>query len=247
MTTKVETEVILKLNEMTVTYGPVHALSQVDIDIKRGEIVALLGPNGAGKSTLMYALAGVLPVTRGEIIFNDQIINSLSVDQRVKLGITLVPEGRLLFGPLTTQDNLELGACHWYRKEGKSTVRRYYNGILGLFPMLKKKTNQRVESLSGGEQQIVALGRGLMARPKLLLLDEPGLGLAPVLVRQLMNTLANLRRERGMSILLAEQNARAALRIADRGYVMGAGRIIMEGLSQELRSRDKIRIAYLGR
>ena len=113
--------------------------------------------------------------------------------------------------------------------------------------MLKKKTNQRVESLSGGEQQIVALGRGLMARPKLLLLDEPGLGLAPVLVRQLMNTLANLRRERGMSILLAEQNARAALRIADRGYVMGAGRIIMEGLSQELRSRDKIRIAYLGR
>jgi len=237
---------ILELSDVAVNYGPVPALLEVSMRVNRGEIVALLGPNGAGKSTSLYAIAGVLPVTKGEIRFNGQVINGLPPEKLIKMGITLIPEGRLLFPRMMTLENLEVGAYSRYSKEKKEGVKRSLGGVFRLFPRLKERQSQEAGLLSGGEQQMLAVGRGLMSQPQLLLLDEPSLGLAPMLVRELMNTLVRLRREQGLTILLAEQNAAAALSIADRGYVMGVGKIILEGSSAELRSTEKIRVAYLG-
>jgi branched-chain amino acid transport system ATP-binding protein len=194
----------------------------------------------------MFTIAGIVPVTKGKIIFNRQPIHNLAAEQIVRLGISLVPEGGLLFAAMTTLENLELGAYRWRGKEKKGEVKRSLSDVFELFPTLKEKERQTSGTLSGGEQQMVAVGRGLMSRPQLLLLDEPSLGLSPLLVKELMDTLARLR-EQGLTILLSEQNAVAALGIADRGYVMTGGRIVMEGSSKELRSTDGIKAAYLGR
>jgi branched-chain amino acid transport system ATP-binding protein len=239
-------EILLELDHITVHYGPIRALSGLSINICEGEIVALLGPNGAGKSTLMYTIAGILPITEGQITLSRQPIHVLSVEQIVRLGITLVPEGKLLFGSMKTSENLELGAYHWVGKKKNEEIKRSMSDVFKLFPALKEKEKQAAGALSGGQQQMIAIGRGLMSRPRLLLLDEPSLGLAPILVKQLMGTLGKLREERGLTILLSEQNAMAALSIADRAYVMRGGKVIMEGSGEKLRSTDEIRIAYLG-
>jgi len=240
-----ERETLLEVRGITVYYGLVQALSEVTLNVKRGEIVALLGPNAAGKTTLMYAIAGVLPIAKGEVIFHGLPLSNLQAEQIVKKGITLVPEGRLLFGGMKTFENLELGAYHLWNRKRKAEIKEKLSNIFGLFPVLKERGNQIAGTLSGGQQQMVAIGRGLMSRPHLLLLDEPSLGLSPLLVQELMESLRKLR-EQELTILLSEQNAEAALRIADRGYVMGGGRILIEGTSKELRSTERIRTAYLG-
>lgn len=238
-------EMILELSGVTVHYGLVQALSEVNLNVKKGEIVALLGPNSAGKTTLMCAIVGVLPLTNGAILFNGRPINNLPTEEIINSGITLVPEGRLLFGAMKTSENLELGAYHLWGRKKKREIQENLDNVFKLFPTLKERRNQVAGTLSGGQQQMVAIGRGLMSRPQLLLLDEPSLGLAPMLVKELMDTLNKLR-EQELTILLSEQNAEAALSIADRGYVMGGGKILIEGSSEELRSTDKIRSAYLG-
>jgi len=238
-------QILLEMKNIIVHYGLIQALSEVTIKVRKGEIVALLGPNASGKSTLMYTIAGVLPITKGEILFNGQPIHHLAAEQVVRSGISLVPEGRLLFSAMKTLENIELGAYHWRSKEKKREVKESYGRIFKLFPIIKERKDQIAGTLSGGQQQMVAIGRGLMSRPQLLLLDEPSLGLAPILVKDLMETLERLK-EQGLTILLSEQNAVAALSIADRGYVMGNGKVIMEGSREELLSTDKIKAAYLG-
>jgi len=236
---------ILELSRVTVHYGPVEALSEVSVNVRKGEIVALLGPNSAGKTTLMHTIVGILPITSGEILFNERRLNNLPTERIIRAGISLVPEGRLLFGAMKTMENLELGAyLLWGNREKKNIVRKLAD-IFKVFPVVEKRRNQLAGTLSGGEQQMVAIGRGLMSRPQLLLLDEPSLGLAPLMVKELMVTLRKLR-EQELTILLSEQNAAAALSIADRGYVMGGGRILLEGSSEELRSTERIKTAYLG-
>ena len=180
-------------------------------------------------------------------MFNGEVINNLPIEQIVKLGLTLIPEGRLLFPGLRTSDNLELGAYHRRGKEKKEEIKHTYNNVVKLFPVIKERERQIAGTLSGGEQQMLAIGRGLMSRPQLLLLDEPSLGLAPILVGEVMSTLDRLRREQGITILIAEQNVEAVLSIADRGYVLDTGTITMEGSRKELRSTDAVRAAYLGR
>jgi len=240
-----EEKTILEINKITVHYGQVQALSGVSIRIHRGEIVALLGPNATGKSTLLCSIAGVSPITDGEILFEGNPISNLPAEQIVRLGVTLVPEGRSLFNAMKTIENLELGAYSWWGRGKKEEMKRNLSNVFKLFPALREKKDQIAGTLSGGQQQMVAIGRGLMSRPQLLLLDEPCLGLAPVLVKELMDTLLKLK-EQELTILLSEQNAVAALNIADRGYVMGRGKIVLEGSSKELLSTDKVKAAYLG-
>lgn len=244
--TQEKSQTILELGSLTVNYGLMQALSEINLHIDKGEIVAILGPNAAGKTTLMYAITGIVPITKGKITFNGQNIINLGPEQIVRLGISLVPEGRLLFPGMKTIENLELGAYHYKGRNRKENMKIGLDEVFELFPILKDRRNQMAGTLSGGQQQMLALGRGLMSKPELLLLDEPSLGLAPLLVKEVMNTLMKLK-ERGLTILFSEQNALAALSIADRGYVVNAGKVVMEGDSQQLRSMDKIRIAYLGK
>jgi branched-chain amino acid transport system ATP-binding protein len=236
---------ILEVVDLGVNYGIVQALSNINIHVQKGEIVTLLGPNGAGKSTLVLAIAGILPISNGKVVFNGQTVNAMMAEQLVKLGITLIPEGKSLFRRMKTVENLEVGAYSLRRKQKKKEIKENINKVFNIFPNVKKRAGLEAGLLSGGEQQMVAIGRGLMSQPKLLLLDEPSLGLSPLLVKEVMNTLALLRKEQGVSILLAEQNAVAALSIADRGYVMGTGRIITEGASEDLCAMDKIKKMYL--
>jgi branched-chain amino acid transport system ATP-binding protein len=247
MTITSRSENILGLKEIMVGYGPVTILQKIDLHLREREVVTLLGANGMGKTTLLRTIAGLLPPSSGEIIFNGQSINSLSPQQIVALGIALIPEGRLLFPTMTVLDNLRLGAYHLRGKSKKEEIEKNLRIIFELFPVLEKRRKQRAGTLSGGEQQMVAVGRGLMSKPNLLLLDEPSMGLAPLVVIELMGTLNRLRNEMGMSVLLAEQNAVAALEIADRGYVMQGGKIYFEGSKEELQASGAIRAAYLGK
>ena len=237
---------LLETKDVSVNYGLIRALLSVSIHVGLGEIVCLLGPNAAGKSTLMYAVAGILRVSRGAVLFDGQNIHNLPSERIVKEGITLVPEGRLLFHGMKIYENLELGAYRWYRGGKRKELEKDLEKVFRLFPVLKARRNQQAGMLSGGEQQMVAIGRGLMSRPRMLLLDEPCLGLAPVLVNLVMKTLADLRREHGLTIFFSEQNAAAAVDIADRGYVMGSGQIATEGTGQELEATDAIRRSYFG-
>lgn len=241
---QIEANVILELKDVAVNYGPVNVLAGVSMQIHKGQIIALLGPNAAGKTTLMHTIAGLVPVQKGSIILNGEPIHNMVAEQIVKLGLTLVPEGRLLFGAMKTSENLELGAFRFGRRQ-KEERHRSFERVFKLFPIVRERHAQLAGTLSGGQQQMVAIGRGLMSRPQVLLLDEPSLGLAPVLVKELMHTLLTLK-EQGLTIVLSEQNAMAALRVADLGYVMAGGKIILTGTSHELRSREKIRAAYLG-
>ncbi|HEY0327591.1 MAG TPA: ABC transporter ATP-binding protein [Rhodopseudomonas sp.] len=222
-------------------YGRIAVLHGIDLSVHAGEVVALIGANGAGKTTLLRALSGVQPVTAGEIRFLGERIDKLSPHHRVARGILQSPEGRQVFGPLSVQDNLRLGG--YLRRDAEIEADR--EKIFAMFPVLKDKRHQAAGGLSGGQQQMLAIGRALMGKPKLLLLDEPSLGLAPLLVDQILNAVVALRSD-GITVLLVEQNAAAALEIADRGYVIETGRIVHGGPASDLLSDPKVKSAHLG-
>jgi len=237
---------MLRVHNLRTSYGNLEVLRNVSLHVDAGEIVVLIGANGAGKSTLLNTIAGLLRPRDGEILFLDKRIQSLPACKIVSRGISLVPEGRQLFAPLTVLENLILGAYSVPRKEKKEAAKARLEGIWKLFPILYQRSNQAAGTLSGGEQQMLAVGRALMSRPKLLLLDEPSMGLAPIVARAIFAAIKRLRDE-GTTILLVEQNARAALSIANRGYVLEVGMIVAEGKSEELLSSKEIVRAYLGK
>ena len=227
-------------------YGNVQALKGVSLHVNEGEIVALIGANGAGKTSTLRTISGLLAPQRGSISFRGRAIGGLPPERVVRLGISQVPENRRLFASLTVRDNLLLGAYHLSWREKRSSLTRELGQVWELFPVLKERAHQLAGTLSGGEQQMLAIGRALMSRPRLMLLDEPSLGLAPRAVRTIFDAIPRFR-ERGLTVLLVEQNARAALRIANRAYVLETGRVVMEGSSQELLDQREVQRAYLGR
>ena len=232
---------MLSIENLASGYGRIEALHDVSLEISAGEIVSLIGANGAGKSTLLRAISGVQPITAGSILFNGKGIGPLPAHARVSLGIAQVPEGRQLFLPLSVEDNLKLGAWSRRRTDLRPDIARIYE----MFPMLASLRAVLAGALSGGQQQMLAIGRALMAKPRLLLLDEPSLGLAPILVDQILQIVRSLKGE-GLTMLLIEQNARAALAIADRAYVMETGRITVSGTAAEIQSDRRVAEAYLG-
>jgi branched-chain amino acid transport system ATP-binding protein len=232
---------MLAIDNLASRYGRIEVLHGISLYVRKGEIVTLVGSNGAGKSTLMRAISGVQPIATGSIRFDDRVIDRLRPHQRVAQGIAQVPEGRQVFEPLTVEENLQLGAL--VRRDDK--ISADLDEIYTMFPVLAERRTNLAGTLSGGQQQMLAIGRALMARPKLLLLDEPSMGLAPVLVEQIFTTIGGFK-ARGITVLLVEQNANLALAIADRGYVIETGRIVMSGPGKELLNDQRIRSAYLG-
>jgi branched-chain amino acid transport system ATP-binding protein len=235
--------VLLEVRGLCVAYGKVEAVHHAGLRVEEGRIVTVIGPNGAGKTTLLAALMGMLNA-RGSVSYAGQEITRVEPEQRVSRGLCLVPERRELFAAMTVEDNLVLGAFHRYRKRDK-TIAADFEHVYRLFPRLKERRRQLAGTLSGGERQMLALGRALMSRPRLLMLDEPSMGLAPLIVRDIFHVIAGLR-ETGVSILLVEQNARAALQVADYGYVLETGEIVLEGPSAELASNSRVIESYLG-
>jgi branched-chain amino acid transport system ATP-binding protein len=233
---------MLKVTEIEVRYSGIPIIHDVSLEVKQGELVAVVGSNGSGKSTLLKTIAGALHPTKGSIEFENRTINRLSTPDIVRLGITYIPEARLIFGPLTVEENLELGA---YTIKDVVIVKKNLDFVYGLFPHLKERRLQLSGTLSGGEQQMLAIGRGLMSNPKLLMLDEPSLGLMPKLVDEMLEAVAKLR-DMGMTILLVEQNVFESLELANRGYVLQTGRTILEGTGKELLNTESIKKAFLG-
>jgi branched-chain amino acid transport system ATP-binding protein len=235
---------MLELKSLVTSHGHILALRGVDLQIKKHELVAIIGANGAGKSTLMGTIAGIYSPQQGNIIWQGQDITQYGTGERVRAGITLVPERRQLFDSLNVIDNLELGAYHRYRRD-RAVLHQDVDRVLDFFPALHGKEKELAGNLSGGLQQMVAIGRGLMAKPDLLMLDEPSVGLAPLVLEEIIALLLRLKSQ-GTTILLVEQNARAALRIADRAYVLDRGRCVLEGSTTELMEDPRVQQAYLG-
>jgi branched-chain amino acid transport system ATP-binding protein len=234
--------VLLAVNNLTSHYGRIEALRGVTVQVRQGQLVALVGANGAGKTTLLRAISGVQKASGGAISFAGQDITHMRPDQRVRLGICQVPEGRQVFGPLTVEDNLRLGA---YTRSDKETIAEDMEQMYAMFPILKQKFRQAAGTLSGGQQQMLAMARALMGRPKLLLLDEPSMGLAPLLIQEIFNAILSLR-EHGKTVFLVEQNAQQALAIADYAYVIETGQTVLEGAGSELLVNEQVKSAYLG-
>ncbi|WP_025322195.1 ABC transporter ATP-binding protein [Deferrisoma camini] len=233
---------MLSLREVTVGYGKTPVLREVSLEVPRGEVVALLGANGAGKTTIMRTVMGFLKPWNGSVVFDGQELDGQRPARIVRRGVGLVPEGRQIFGHLTVDENLVMGA---YARRDPAGVRSDREWVLSLFPVLAERLRQRAGTLSGGEQQMLAIGRALMARPRLLLLDEPSLGLAPLLVREIFEVIGKIHQE-GTTVLLVEQNARMALSVAARAYVLETGRVVREGAARELMEDPSVRAAYLG-
>jgi branched-chain amino acid transport system ATP-binding protein len=234
---------LLEAKSISVSYGKIEAVREVSLTLRAGQIVTVIGPNGAGKSSLLKALIGALPY-RGDVVFAGANSNNKTLEDRVDAGLFLVPEERALFAELTVEENLSLGAFS-RRREGAAVLAQARDEIYALFPRLKERHRQLAGTLSGGERQMLALGRALIGKPKLLMLDEPSLGLAPRIVRDIFRTIVGLG-ERGVSLLVVEQNARAAIHISDYCYVMEQGRIALEGLPADLESDERIIASYLG-
>ncbi len=234
---------MLELKSVHTYYGNIQALKGIDLLVERGEIITLIGANGAGKSTTLMSISGVVPPRSGEIIFEGKSVVGRDPDRIVALGISQVPEGRHIFPHLTVRENLDMGALLRKDREG---IRRDLDYVFSLFPILAERKGQAGGTLSGGEQQMLAISRALMARPKLLLLDEPSLGLAPLIVQQIFEIISQINRENGTTIFLVEQNANQALKVAHRGYVMETGRITMADTGPNLLANDEIKSAYLG-
>lgn len=234
---------LLQVERLSASYGKLVAIREASLTLARGQIVAIIGPNGAGKSTLLNAIVGAMRST-GEVCFDGRSVAEYDVEDRVGMGLCLVPETRELFGDMTVADNLQLGG--FTRRRDRAGLRRSFEMVYGLFPRLAERRGQLAATLSGGERQMLALGRALMLEPKVLMLDEPSLGLAPLVVREILSSVAELR-DLGSSILLVEQNARAALKIADYGYVLEGGSIQLEGTGDELRENETVSAAYLGK
>ena len=235
-------EIMLKIDNIHVYYGAIHALKGVSLEVKAGEIVTLIGANGAGKSTTLRTVSGLLAPKSGSISFLGENIAGMPAHEIVKHGISQVPEGRRIFAEMSVQENLEMGA---FTRKDKAGVEKDFEIVYNRFPRLKERRKQQAGTLSGGEQQMLAMGRALMSRPKLLLLDEPSMGLAPLLIREIFSIIEDINRE-GTTVLLVEQNANMALSIAHRAYVMETGRITLQGAAKELAASEDVRKAYLG-
>ncbi|MEY8191278.1 MULTISPECIES: ABC transporter ATP-binding protein [Bacillales] len=233
---------MLKIEDINVYYGNIQALKGVSLSINEGEIVTLIGANGAGKSTMLKSISGLLKPKQGKIIYEGQSIGGKAAQSIVKMGISHVPEGRRVFANMSVEENLQLGA---YLRKDKAGIKQDMEKVYELFPRLLERLKQQSGTLSGGEQQMLAMGRALMAKPRLLLLDEPSMGLAPLLVKQIFNIIEEINKT-GTTILLVEQNANLALSIADRAYVVETGRIVLSGKSEELTASEEIKNAYLG-
>jgi branched-chain amino acid transport system ATP-binding protein len=233
---------LLEVNELNVFYGAIHALQGISFHVEKGEIVTLIGANGAGKSTTLNTLSGLVRARAGSIKFNSQEITTTPPYNIVSMGIVQVPEGRKIFAPLTVMENLDMGA---FTRKDSASIKQSRERVFQSFPRLKERLTQYGGTLSGGEQQMLAMGRGLMADPELLLLDEPSMGLAPLLVEEIFAIIQEINAQ-GTSILLVEQNAQMALSIADRAYVLETGRIVLEGSAQEVADNPEVKVAYLG-
>jgi len=234
---------LLEIQNLHVFYGAIEALHGLSFHVDEGEVVTLIGANGAGKSTILNTISGLLRPREGSIHFRGQDIGNTAASRIVKLGISQVPEGRKIFAPLSVKENLEMGA---YTRSDKTEIAESMKGVFASFPRLEERLQQLGGTLSGGEQQMLAMGRGLMSRPSLLLLDEPSMGLAPILVEEIFRIIQEIN-EQGTSILLVEQNANMALSVADRGYVLETGQIVLEGSARELRENPEVKAAYLGK
>jgi branched-chain amino acid transport system ATP-binding protein len=237
---------MLRIKNLESGYGNLKVLRRVSMHVSPGEIVTIIGANGAGKTTLLHSISGLLKPGAGEIIFDKQDILRLTTEKIVYMGCSLVPEGRQLFSTMTVRENLLLGGYVQYRRRKKEEVRQDLEKMYGLFPILLDREKQLAGTLSGGEQQMLAIGRALMARPKLIMMDEPSMGLAPLIVKDIFSIIVKLRNE-GNTVLLIEQNAKAALGVADRGYVLETGKIILQGSAEDLLSNRDVQRAYLGR
>lgn len=233
---------MLEVKDLNVHYGVIHALKDVTMEVKEGEIVSLIGANGAGKTTLLHAISGLIKKTSGDILFLGTSLNKTSAKDIVKTGITQVPEGRHIFSGMSVYENLLMGA---YLRKDKEGIKQDLKDIYSRFPILEQRSSQDASTLSGGEQQMLAMGRALMAQPKILLLDEPSMGLAPILVKEIFSIIKDIN-EKGTTVLLVEQNAKMALSIANRAYVMETGKIVMSGTGAELIESPDIQKAYLG-
>ncbi len=237
---------MLQVENIETYYGKVKALKKVSIDVGADEVVAIIGANGAGKSTLLKSISGVTPPKNGRILLKERDITGSSPEKIVQAGISQVPEGRQLFNTLAVRDNLALGAYLRRQKDEKEKLWEDYDFVFSLFPVLKERQRQSAGTLSGGEQQMLAIARALMSKPVMMLFDEPSLGLAPIVTEEIFKVISNLRDE-GVTILLVEQNVRAALEISDRGYVMELGKVLFNGTREKLLGDEKIKNAYLGK
>ena len=234
---------LLRVENLNVFYGSIHAIKNLSLYVNEGEIVTMIGANGAGKTTTMHTISGLLRSRGGSITYDGHLISKMDAYKIVTLGLAQCPEGRRVFSGLTVQENLELGA--YSRKDGKDAVSGDFDMVFDLLPRLKERRNQLAGTLSGGEQQMLAMGRALMSKPKMLLLDEPSMGLSPLLVKDIFRTIKQVN-ENGVTVLLVEQNAKMALNIANRGYVIETGNITLEGKASDLANDPKVKQAYLG-
>ena len=236
---------MLELNNITTGYGKLRVLKDVSIKVDTGEIVSVVGANGAGKTTLMRAISGIIPIWKGNKVFQGKDLTKFGPMKITREGIIQIPEGRLIIKELSVKDNLLLGSFSHYFKSKKADLKRELGNVYDFFPRLKNRENQKAGTLSGGEQQMLAIGRGLMGKPKLLMLDEPSLGLAPIIVNTMFDVIRKLHGE-GLPILLVEQNVRAAMEVSNRGYILETGSVVMEGESRELLNDEKVVRAYMG-
>lgn len=240
---KDKSELILEIKDLNLFYGGIHALKDINLTVRNGEIITLIGANGAGKTSTLRAISSLEKIKSGSINYNGKDIVGVPANKLVAMGISHVPEGRKIFGNLTVMENLELGA---YLRKDKDEIKKDYEDVFKKFPRLKERLKQNAGTLSGGEQQMLAIGRALMSRPKLLLLDEPSMGLAPMVVKQIFDTIVEINKS-GTTILLVEQNANMALSIANRAYVLETGKIVIKGNANEMLNNESIRAAVFGR
>ena len=236
---------MLKIDGLSAAYGSIRVLKEVSLKVPAGKVVSIIGANGAGKSTLLKSISGLMKNSGGRIFYKDKDISGMPANRIVGLGISQVPEGRQIFAHLTVQDNINLGAYHYFKRSNRLEIKERIARVYEMFPILEKRSKQIAGTLSGGEQQMLAIGRALMGRPELLLLDEPSMGIAPLIVREIFNVIKQLNKS-GTTVLLVEQNARAALKVAHHSYVLERGEIVLEGMATELLDNPKVKEHYLG-
>ncbi len=236
---------MLRIEELSASYNGIHVLKGISIRVPKGKVVSIIGANGAGKSTLLKSISGLMKISKGRILYKEQDIAGLPAYRIVSLGISQVPEGRQLFAHLTVRDNINLGAYHYFKRRNLVEIKSRIEQVYKMFPILEKRSKQIAGTLSGGEQQMLAIARALMGRPDLLLLDEPSMGIAPLILREIFNVIKQLN-ESGTTVLLVEQNAGAALKVAHHSYVLERGEIVLEGLARELLNNPKVKEHYLG-
>jgi branched-chain amino acid transport system ATP-binding protein len=236
---------VLKIDGLNASYGSIRVLKNLSIKVPAGEVVSIIGANGAGKSTLLKSISGLMKNSTGRILYKERDISGMPANRIVGLGISQVPEGRQIFAHLTVRDNINLGAYHYFKRSNRPEIKERMARVYQMFPILEKRSKQIAGTLSGGEQQMLAIARALMGRPELLLLDEPSMGIAPLIVREIFNVIEQLNQS-GTTVLLVEQNARAALKVAHHSYVLERGEIVLEGLAAELLDNPKVKEHYLG-